>query len=93
MGMTADRLRQLLAQVHTKLETTQTLDDEGRALVLNTMGELAGLLEKPKDEPKSDQDESLGERLEDAAKQFEADHPQLFTALQQIIDTLRGAGI
>lgn len=91
--MTAERLRQLLGQVHTELETTQALDEQGRALVLQTMGDLAQLLERSAAREEHPEDESLGERLEDAAKQFEAEHPKLFTALQQIVDTLRGAGI
>jgi hypothetical protein len=91
--MTAERLRLLLEQVHAELETTAALDDESRELVLRTMGDLAGALERPAGMKKTAHEESLGERLEDAAKQFEAEHPQLFTALQQIVDTLRGGGI
>lgn len=92
LGMSAERLRQLLEQVHAELETLETLDDESRELVLDSIGDLAGALERATP-PRDAEHESLGERLEDAAKQFESEHPKLFTALQQIVDTLRGGGI
>lgn len=88
--MSAERLRRLLEAVHAELEATDTIDDEGRELVVRTMEDLARALErKGTGEP----DETLRERLEDAARQFETEHPQLFHALQQIAATLGGAGI
>lgn len=91
--MSAERLRELLEQVHAELEATATIGDQERALVLRTMGDLADALERSPGAAREPREESLGERLEEAAKQFEAEHPQLFTALQQIVDTLRAAGI
>jgi hypothetical protein len=76
----------------SELESTGSLDDEGRAQVLEVMGDLARRIEGSPDEAR-DEEDSLGERLEEAARRFEAEHPQLVSALRQIADTLRGAGI
>jgi hypothetical protein len=102
-AMTARRLHELLTQVQdlltqvqAELTTVDELDDAGRAHVLKTMGDLAQLLERTsgrRQESEEVDEDSLGERLEEAARNFEAEHPQLVAALQQIADTLRGAGI
>ena len=91
--MSAERLRRLLEQVRAELETTDSIDDEGRELLVSTMEDLAHALERSGSEQRARSDESLRERLEDAARQFETEHPQLFTMLQQLAASLGGAGI
>ncbi len=93
MGMSAERLRALLGQVHDELAKTGSVSAEGRELLARTMGELADVLERTQGDSKPPESEGLGDRLEESARQFESEHPQLFTTLQQVIDTLRGAGI
>ena len=90
--MSAERLRDLLGQVHAELEATDTIDDEGRELIAQTMHDLARALERGSG-ARPPHEESLRGRLEEAARRFETEHPRLVATLQQIADTLSGAGI
>ncbi len=80
-------LRELLAELHTRLGHAATLDQDSRKL-LKTVSE--------------DIEKTLGggtapaahaPRLEAAAARFEAEHPALAEAVRDIIDALGKAGI
>jgi hypothetical protein len=88
--MTADLLGQLRS-LHAELSKPRQVDPELRAVLITVLTDINNLLEHP--DPRAAADDSLAERLEGVAVQFEAEHPALGTTLRQVVDTLGKAGI
>ena len=88
ISMTESDLRNLLTQLHARLGSSQSLDDEDRRLLGTVLGDIESVLAK-NDESRSP--DAPG--LESAAVKFEASHPALAETLRRIADTLAKAGI
>ena len=73
------------------MRTSDSLDEEARALLENTAAEIHTAL--------SQQDEahleahSLTDRLRDSVQEFEAEHPNVASVLNRMIDVLAQMGI
>ena len=93
--MSDRELRSQLSQLHDALEETPTVDASSRDLLVEILDDIQRLLESSGDD--TDEDESLaeraGERLGDAVREFEEQHPTLATAIGRIADTLSNLGI
>jgi hypothetical protein len=78
--MSQQDLRELLTQLHARLNGAQTLDDEERTQLTTVLKDIESALGKKP-------------RLEALAVKFEADHPALADSLRQLADLLAKAGI
>jgi hypothetical protein len=83
-------LKQRLAALHAELGKTHSVDPQLRELLIAVLTDITRLLGKPSAARDA---QSLGERLDELAVQFEAEHPALGTAIRQVVDTLGKAGI
>jgi hypothetical protein len=90
-GMREHHLRQMLEQLHTELQRTDTVDDRSRELLRSVLGDIEDLLER-KQKPGT-QPESIIERLREAVRTFETSHPKLTDAIGGVAYALAKMGI
>ncbi len=86
--MTDQKLSQLLEQLHTELERTESVDEKGRELLRHLEVDIQKFIG-----PTEDSTDSLLERLQEAIDHFEVEHPAITTALSQVLNALNNAGI
>jgi hypothetical protein len=89
-GMQEQHLRQMLEQLHSELQHTDTIDDRSRELLRSVLGDIEDLLERKQKGP---QHESIIERLREAVGAFEKTHPTLTVAIGGVADALAKMGI
>jgi Domain of unknown function (DUF4404) len=82
-------LQAQLRSLHGELARTRSVDPETRELLIALLTDITRLLGKPGTET----DQSVIERLDELAVQFEAEHPALGNAIRQVVDALSKAGI
>lgn len=87
--MDKDSLRERLAKLHAELSNAQREDPETHRPLAEILPELKRLAE----EPLASKDDSLPQRLERVAVQFEAKHPALAGSVRRIVDLLGEVGI
>ena len=84
------RLQKLLEELHAELGSADALDDQAKE-------QLRGVAQEIEDAVGPDEDKGLGSEalnhLEEAAVDFQTDHPRLAGILGQITDTLAKLGI
>jgi phage tail tape-measure protein len=86
---TDDReLRDLLAQLHSKLQHAKTVDPEARKLLATVADDIEEALELRKSPPVVAET-----KLEELAVKFEVEHPALAEAVRDVVDALGKAGI
>ena len=90
--MNDTKLRELLEQLHSELEHTQSVDDKGRALLRDLDADIRGLLNRSKGGALQVQPPMVG-LLEDTIDHFEITHPTLTMALSELLTALNNAGI
>jgi Domain of unknown function (DUF4404) len=90
--MDKNSLRDLLAKLHAEMTEALRDDPKSRDTLSGTLKDINRLIEAPPASP-SAQDESLPDRLERIAVQFEADHPTLAASARRLIDLLGEVGI
>ena len=86
--MTDQKLPELLQQLHNELEKAESLDDEGREMLIHLNADIQKYLD-----PAEEDDETIFEEIQDAIDHFEVKHPVITAALSQIFNTLSNAGI
>jgi uncharacterized phage infection (PIP) family protein YhgE len=86
--MAQENLRELLAQLHARLENADSLDDESRKLLTTLSQDIERALGRA-----SEETTPARNSLEGAAVQLEADHPALANIVRQLVDALGKAGI
>ena len=91
--MDDDELRQMLEELHQKIEKTDSVDEKGRELLSHLSMDIHNLLERTgHEEPLRGTDPEIG-RLEESVRHFEVSHPNLTAALSQLLNILNNAGI
>lgn len=91
--MDDEELRNLLEELHRKIETTDTVDEKGRELLSHLSVDIRNLLERTGHEERlRGNDREIG-RLEESVRHFEVSHPSLTAALSQLLNILNNAGI
>ena len=85
-------LREQLASLHTELARTSSVDAQSRELLISVLGDITRLLGSSSG-ARPEERQSVTERLDELAVEFEAEHPALGAALRQVVDTLAKAGI
>jgi hypothetical protein len=105
--MTEETLRELLARVHERLSSSDTVDPEARDMLATVMRDIDGALGKGGAKPGEAKPDTVSAvavapearvaaaapRLEAIAVQFEAEHPAIAQLLRQIGALLGQAGI
>lgn len=87
--MTKD-LKEQLTALHAELARTRSVDPQSRELLIALLTDITRLLGQP---ASTTEQQSVTERLDELAVQFEAEHPALGNAIRQVVDTLSKAGI
>ena len=88
MTETNQKLRELLQQLHDELKQIETVDDDGREMLSHLNADIQQFLDPARENP-----ESFLERLQSAIDHFQVEHPDITTALSQMLNTLNNAGI
>jgi hypothetical protein len=90
--MTDNNLRTLLEGLHDELQRIESVDEKGRALLLDLDADIRGLLQRSGEED-AQTDESILERFHSVMDHFEITHPTLTRALSEMMNALSNAGI
>jgi len=86
--MAQENLRELLAQLHTRLGNAESLDPESRKLLTTLSHDIERALGRA-----SEETAPARNSLESVAVKLEAEHPGLATVVRQLVDALGNAGI
>jgi hypothetical protein len=86
--MAQENLRELLAQLHTRLGQAKSLDAESRRLLTTLSHDIERALGRA-----SEETAPARTNLESAAVKLELEHPALAAVVRQLIDALGKAGI
>jgi hypothetical protein len=87
-------LHEQLSKLHEELGAAQRVDPRSNQLLGEIMQDIKRLMQQPADAadaPAAPQ--SLPDRLESIAVQFEADHPALAASSRRLVDLLSKAGL
>jgi len=90
MASNPERLRETLLELERELAEARVEDPELRALLERTRQEIQQALDAG---VAAVDEESLRERVGEAARRFEASHPTLTSAAQRVVDALASLGI
>lgn len=88
--MNKDILQAKLEQLRTELAGLSAVDDKTHAQLLGLVADLERVIES---DSKENEGEPLSEQIDDMVLKFEADHPQLTSALNQVAVALSNLGI
>ena len=87
--MANEERRKLLEEFRNQVAQAESLDEEGRNLLLSLDKEI----ERLTDDETSDTPDSVLEQLQEAIERFEESHPTLTLTLSQMMTVLSNAGI
>jgi len=85
-------LHDLLQELHDELEGSATVDESAKEKLRVILRDIRPLLEK-KPAGGDESGKTMAESFRDAVRQFEAEHPQLVRASEELIDTLNRMGL
>lgn len=91
--MNENELRELLEELHKKIEHTNSVDEKGRELLSHLSVDIRNLLERTGHEEQLRGTKWELGRLEESVRHFEMSHPNLTHALSQLLTALNNAGI
>jgi len=91
--MKDEELRELLEELHKKIETTNSVDEKGRELLSHLSVDIRNLLERTGHEERLRGSQWEIGRMEESIRHFEVTHPNLTAALSQLLSILNNAGI
>ena len=87
--MANEERRKLLEDFRNQVEQAESLDEEGRNLLLSLDKEI----EKLTDDETADTPDNVLEQLQESIERFEETHPTLTMTLSQMLTVLSNAGI
>ncbi|HXQ37331.1 MAG TPA: DUF4404 family protein [Anaerolineales bacterium] len=90
--MANEERRKLLEEFRNQVAQAESLDEEGRNLLLSLDKEIDKLMKSSKDET-VDIPDSVLEQLQESIEHFEETHPTLTLTLSQMMTVLSNAGI
>jgi hypothetical protein len=86
-------LRELLEELHKKIENIDSVDEKGRELLSHLSVDIRNLLERTGHEEKLQGNQWEIGRMEESIRHFEVTHPALTSALSHLLSILNNAGI
>jgi hypothetical protein len=90
--MDKNRVLEALRTLQAELSDAEQLDDQSRAALQQVAGEIQAQLGLARPLT-SDESETLAQRLHDAVLEFETEHPQLTSTVNQVAAALANLGI
>ena len=91
--MNNDELRKVLEELHQKIESTDSVDEQGREMLNHLSQDIRNLLGRTgHGERRRDTSKEIN-RLEESIRYFEVTHPTLTATLSQMLNILNNAGI
>ncbi len=91
--MNDEELRQLLEELHTKIENTDSVDEKGSELLSHVNADIHNLLQRTGHEQSLRESSVQSGSWEDSIRHFEVTHPNLTAAISHLLDILNNAGI
>ena len=91
--MSDDELRNLLEELHAKIEATDHVDEKGQELLSHLSDDIQTLLDRSESRDQVSDNTSEIARMEESVRYFEVTHPSLTAALSQLLNILNNAGI
>jgi len=85
-------LRELLEQLHSEIERTETIDEKGQELLRHLGSDIRELLDRSEGKQIQLRPKTV-QSLEDTIDYLEITHPALTTLLAKILETLSSAGV
>ena len=85
-------LRELLEQLHSEIERTESVDEKGQELLRHLGTDIRELLDRSEDKQIQLRPKTV-KNLEDTIDYLEITHPALTTLVAKILETLSGAGV
>lgn len=89
----ADKLRAILDDLHQELEVAPAGDPTVRGMLARSLAEISQKLSEHQGGPLVLSEETRPEVLQEAAREFEAEHPKLAQTLESLVDALARMGI
>ncbi len=88
-------IRRMLVQLHDRLESARTINDDERAMMRHLMTDIQDLLSQQDAEEASryQPSRSFLNRLQHSIDILEVNHPTLTVMIEKLLDTLNLAGI
>ena len=91
--MKADELHHTLHQLHEELARSQRVDPESERLLRELLADISKLLGAREEGTVPVESSGIIERLTEASKDFEEQHPGLVTAIGRLADALSRSGV
>jgi len=89
--MSNEELKSRLDELHQELEKAGTLSLEERDMFGSLMADMVQIAQE--ESQPEEHDETLREKLEHKASDFDVDHPRLAGVIRQLLDSLGKMGI
>jgi hypothetical protein len=90
--MADPELNELLEQLHSEIENTETVDEKGQELLRDIGADIRDLLERSEGSHLQVRASTI-QNLEDSIEYLEITHPTLTTILSRVLEILGGAGV
>ncbi len=87
-----DKSRDLLQHLHDEINSIQKVDQQGSEMLKHIDNDIRELLERSGDKS-LEVHPSVLQRLDDAIRHFEVDHPELTALIGKVMDSLTNAGV
>ena len=91
--MNADELHQTLQQLHEELGRARRIDPESERLLRELMADIGKLIGERESGQAPAESGGIVERLVEASKDFEEQHPGLVSAIGRLADALSRMGV
>lgn len=91
--MNDNELREMLEDLHRKIEATDQVDEKGRELLSHLSVDIRNLLERTGHNKRLQGSSWEVGRIEESIRHFEVTHPTLTSALSHLLNILNNAGI
>jgi hypothetical protein len=90
--MVDPELNELLEQLHSEIENTETVDEKGQELLRDIGADIHDLLERSEGSHMQVRASTI-QNLEDSIEYLEITHPTVTTILSRVLEILGGAGV
>jgi len=86
--MDQEHLQKVLEDLHAELRATQPLDPGNRGLLERLAQDIRSVLDSGGQPASAEHYQAMRPRLQNAVRAFEASHPQLSKAIENVVETL-----
>ncbi len=90
--MADDELRKLLEELHSEIESTNTIDEKAEKLLRHLESDIRELLDRSEGKKLQVRPRTV-RNIQDTIDYLEISHPTLTSMLARVLETLSGAGI